>query len=191
MTEHDIAIIIGVIKIVLLSSLVVVFWIGFMTLVRIYSFYEIKRLCRKKKKAGKFKSKILRTFYKSKSWPKLKLGLPGMADRIHPKTRVRFDSKGFPKFKAYYTVKLRKEFWRESRERHFYIANKILYEKSKTSTKLNKLFSKKQKKELANYNTPSGYTWHHHQDKGVLQLVDEEIHAKTSHIGGYSLWGGK
>ena len=36
-----------------------------------------------------------------------------------------------------------------------------------------------------------GYTWHHHQNAGILQLVDEEIHAKTWHHGGYSIWGSK
>lgn len=35
--------------------------------------------------------------------------------------------------------------------------------------------------------TPKGYTWHHHQDKGRMQLVETEIHAKTGHTGGFSL----
>ena len=37
-----------------------------------------------------------------------------------------------------------------------------------------------------------GLTWHHHQQKGLLQLVDSEIHARNQnpHTGGRSIWGG-
>nr|WP_276574887.1 HNH endonuclease [Paenibacillus allorhizoplanae] len=33
------------------------------------------------------------------------------------------------------------------------------------------------------------YTWHHHQIAGKMQLVDANIHAKTGHSGGRSIWG--
>ena len=36
--------------------------------------------------------------------------------------------------------------------------------------------------------TPKGYTWHHHQDNGRMQLVESEVHRKTGHTGGFSLW---
>ena len=29
-----------------------------------------------------------------------------------------------------------------------------------------------------------GFTWHHHQDSGRMQLVPEIIHKRTGHIGG-------
>ncbi|MBO2930305.1 MULTISPECIES: HNH endonuclease [Pseudomonadaceae] len=35
-----------------------------------------------------------------------------------------------------------------------------------------------------------GYTWHHHQDSGRMQLVPELIHSKTGHIGGEAMGGG-
>lgn len=41
---------------------------------------------------------------------------------------------------------------------------------------------------------PIGYVWHHHQDTGRMQLVDERFHATSSrvrHIGGNSLWGNR
>lgn len=38
--------------------------------------------------------------------------------------------------------------------------------------------------------TPAGYTWHHHQDIGRMQLVPSDLHAKTGHTGGASIWGG-
>ena len=168
-----------------------VFLIGFMLLVRIYSFYEINKLCRKKKKAKAIKLKFIRTFHKVKYWPKLKLGLAGMANKIHPKTRVRFDSKGFPKFKSYYTVTLWRKDLRKNREQHFYIANKTIYKNICSNSILKSKFSRNEIKEFSQGRTPDKYTWHHHQDAGVLQLVDHEIHSKTSHVGGYSIWGEK
>ena len=149
-------------------------------------------LCRNKKKknANKLKLKFIHIFSKVKYWPRLKLGVPAMANKIHSKTKVRFDSKGFPKFKVYYTVKLRKRDYRKTRERHFYIANKIIYKNILSNSKLKSKFSKKEIKEFSQGKTPSKYTWHHHQNAGVLQLVEYEVHSKTSHVGGYSIWGG-
>ena len=164
-----------------------VFLVIFMLIARYYCFYRVRTLCRKKKKIGS--SKFFRAINKVEYWPRLKLGLPGKANKISKNTKVRFDSKGFPKFKAYYTVKLRKKYWKESRERHFYMANRILCEDNRAVKKLK--LSRKQIQELNHYKTPSGYTWHHHQDAGILQLVDAEIHEKTGHYGGHSIWGGK
>lgn len=36
--------------------------------------------------------------------------------------------------------------------------------------------------------TPKGYTWHHHQDFGRMQLVESKVHSQTGHTGGFSLW---
>ena len=33
---------------------------------------------------------------------------------------------------------------------------------------------------------PDDYVWHHHQDRGLMQLVDEWAHSKTGHTGGFS-----
>lgn len=35
--------------------------------------------------------------------------------------------------------------------------------------------------------TPAGYTWHHHQDCGLMQLIDSTIHALTGHTGGFTI----
>ena len=35
--------------------------------------------------------------------------------------------------------------------------------------------------------TPDGFTWHHHEDRGLMQLVDERIHGDFWHSGGFSL----
>ena len=35
-----------------------------------------------------------------------------------------------------------------------------------------------------------GYTWHHSEEEGTMQLVDSDIHRKTGHTGGQVIWGG-
>ena len=164
-----------------------IFLVIFMIIARYYSFYTIRLLCRKKTSKPKF----LYAIYRANYWPKLKLGLPEKANKIHPVTKVKFDAKGFPKFKSYYTVKLKEKYYRDTRERHFHMANQILFDDLFSNRNLKAKFSKIQLQEISEDKTPSGYTWHHHQDAGVLQLVDEEIHAKTYHIGGYTIWGSK
>lgn len=37
--------------------------------------------------------------------------------------------------------------------------------------------------------TPEGMTWHHSHKYGEMQLVDQELHRKTGHVGGWSIWG--
>jgi titin len=34
--------------------------------------------------------------------------------------------------------------------------------------------------------TPDGYTWHHHEDTGLMQLVKEDVHGSFWHSGGFS-----
>jgi titin len=35
--------------------------------------------------------------------------------------------------------------------------------------------------------TPRGYTWHHHEDTGLMQLVRTDVHSQFWHSGGFSL----
>jgi DNase/tRNase domain of colicin-like bacteriocin len=35
-----------------------------------------------------------------------------------------------------------------------------------------------------------GFTWHHHQEPGKMQLVPTRIHGRTGHTGGRDIWGG-
>ncbi|WML50611.1 HNH endonuclease [Neobacillus sp. PS3-34] len=43
---------------------------------------------------------------------------------------------------------------------------------------------------LAHGDTPEGFTWHHNEEPGLLQLVHQDEHAHTAHTGGRELWGG-
>ena len=38
--------------------------------------------------------------------------------------------------------------------------------------------------------TLEGYVWHHHEQPGVLQLVNESNHDATASTGGRFIWGG-
>jgi len=35
--------------------------------------------------------------------------------------------------------------------------------------------------------TPRGYTWHHHEDVGLMQLIRTRVHSQFWHTGGFSL----
>lgn len=171
--------------------LVKIILVLFMIILRYYCFYKIVKMCNKKTKNKNQKHKFLNLVRKAEYWPRLKLGIPSKANKRDKKTNIKFDSNGFPIFKSYYTVKLGRKDFKESRERHFYIANKTLYNDKTSKSRVKSKFRRKQLKQLSQGCTPDGYTWHHHQDAGILQLVDEDVHAKTWHYGGYSIWGGK
>ena len=114
-----------------------------------------------------------------------------MANQTHGVTKVKFNDKGFPKFRSYYKVKLQRKDFKKKREQHFYICNKKLYRAVMSCEIALQFNGKTYIKRLEQGETPSKYVWHHHQDAGVLQLVERSIHEKTYHVGGYSIWGGK
>ncbi|SMO95181.1 HNH endonuclease [Melghirimyces algeriensis] len=37
--------------------------------------------------------------------------------------------------------------------------------------------------------SPEGYTWHHHQDTGRMQLIPRDVHQRARHTGGHAIWG--
>ena len=122
---------------------------------------------------------------------RIKKGLPSMVNKRNTRTGIYFDKDGFPKFKAIAEIKLERKYWKKDRETHFYRASKILYEQTQKSLRLRSKFSQHAINTFKQGDIPNKYTWHHHQDKGVLQLVDSDIHAKVRHNGGFSIWGKK
>ncbi len=54
-----------------------------------------------------------------------------------------------------------------------------------------KNFTTSQQKKIKAGKTPDGYTWHHHQTRGYMQLIKSEQHSKTGHTGGRKIWGTK
>ncbi|WP_059173473.1 HNH endonuclease [Bacillus sp. FJAT-27445] len=98
----------------------------------------------------------------------------------------------FPVFDSNFNVVLAEELYLESDEVHFKVANDTLYQAvSENPSLAGKLgLSNADVQSLANGQTPEGFTWHHNEEPGRLQLVDEDTHAQTAHTGGRAIWGG-
>jgi hypothetical protein len=89
-----------------------------------------------------------------------------LAGSKHPVTGVPFNDRGFPDFSAFRHSEVgdvRIELT-GSRGRDFAAANRA----------------------AGLSRTPSGYTWHHHQDSGLMQLIRADVHRATGHTGGFS-----
>lgn len=98
----------------------------------------------------------------------------------------------FPEFDSKFSVVLVEEVYLESDSAQFHIANETLYQSIQENPDLTGELnlSPSDIQSLANGITPEGYVWHHSDEPGVLQLVDEDIHENTGHTGGRELWGG-
>ena len=171
--------------------LLITVWIS-----KVFAFYVLVAVTHEKHKLHKFfNSKKRFKKFQARIWNridygiKIKKGLPSMVGRKNKATRVSFDKDGFPRFNTIATIKLDRKYWKKDRDVHFYQASKLLYVKIQKNSKLKNKFTKKEIIEFKNGNLPDKYTWHHHQDSGVLQLVDRDTHAKVRHNGGYSIWG--
>lgn len=123
---------------------------------------------------------------------------------VHPETSVPFEEDvvilpngdvvegTFPVFNAAFEVEIPEAYYLENDQIHFSMANEQLYQTIQINPELaNELkLTSIDLQELATGGTPEGYTWHHHEDPGVIQLVDEEEHKNTGHTGGRQIWGG-
>ena len=120
----------------------------------------------------------------------------------HPITGVKFerktvvDSDGnevtgvFPEFDSDFDAQLPEDLYEASDKDQFAECNKQLKEAVEKDPELAKEFTPEQLEQIKNGATPDGYTWHHNEEKGKMQLVDSDIHAKTGHTGGKTIWGG-
>lgn len=89
-----------------------------------------------------------------------------LAGKRHPTTGVPFDKNGYPNFSA----------WRHPKVPDIRI--KLSGNRAVDERAANLAAGLKQ--------TPKGYTWHHHQDKGLMQLIESGVHRKTGHTGGFA-----
>ena len=115
----------------------------------------------------------------------------GLRGVKHPKTGVKFNRLGYPIFKKIANCTLKPINFQKTREVHFTICNKRIYNQIMKNPRLKNNFSSSDIEKMRNGLSPSDYTWHHHQQKGVLELVNKSIHNKTAHTGGFSQWGDK
>lgn len=122
----------------------------------------------------------------------------GYKGRYYPKPKVKYIVKKleysdgrkivgvFPKFKSKTNIYLPKELWKATRSEQNAYLNKEL--KNMDYHILKKKFTKDEIK-LIRKGKLKGYTWHHNEKEGLMQLVDAETHNKVKHTGGYKLWG--
>ena len=118
-----------------------------------------------------------------------------LADQRHSKTKVPFDSKGFPNFEKYveYDTKLDiQEFRSKSSTGQMRLATKDLTEAIRKGQVRKSSFNTEQLRAIEKGKSKiPDYTWHHHQDTGRMQLIREDIHRRTGYIGGEAMDKGK
>lgn len=120
----------------------------------------------------------------------------------HPITGVPFERKTveyadgnevtgvFPVFDSEFDAQLPDELLQSSDREQFDECNKQLKEAVENDSELAAKFTPEQLEQIMNGDTPDGYTWHHNEEKGKMQLVDADTHAQTGHTGGKTIWGG-
>lgn len=69
-------------------------------------------------------------------------------------------------------------------------ANQALKEKVDNDPEFAQQFTDEQLEQIENGETPDGYTWHHSEEPGKMQLVSTEEHQNNRHTGGKAIWGG-
>jgi hypothetical protein len=95
----------------------------------------------------------------------------------------------FPKFTSTFETKLPSSLYKASNTKQFAECNKSLANAFESDPSLMKQFTKKQLEQIADGKTPTGFTWHHNEEEGVMQLVKTSEHQAARHTGGNSIWG--
>ena len=111
------------------------------------------------------------------------------------KDTVRFDENGFAEFETRFETLLEESHIGSSRpDLHFRAANKRLYDAVQADSGLARQLGLSAEEVAAlptSRKPPSGYSWHHHQDVGRMQLITDSAHDLAKpHTGGMAIWGG-
>ena len=124
-----------------------------------------------------------------------------LVDQKHPNTKVPFKSKTvdilgtkiegvFPDFKSKFDTVLPEHKIKAKDKDQFDYCNQKLKDAIQKNPGLKKQFSERQIAQIESGQTPSGFIWHHNEERGKMQLVDAREHIGTSHTGGRAIWGG-
>ncbi|TWI35673.1 HNH endonuclease [Paracoccus sulfuroxidans] len=111
--------------------------------------------------------------------------------------KVTYDPNGFPVFQSKADVYLDpKHINTKDSVGHFKAANEAVQTALKGDPRLagRMGLSQQQRDDFLqgrNFNSsPADLTWHHHQNMGLMKLVDRAPHAAFKHTGGMATWGG-
>jgi len=96
----------------------------------------------------------------------------------------------FPVFDSAFDLQLPEKLYKATDAEQNAECNRQLKEAVKNDPELAKKFTDKQLEQIERGEKPAGYTWHHNEDTGKMQLVDTKTHAATGHLGGKAIWGG-
>lgn len=96
----------------------------------------------------------------------------------------------FPEFESVFDTRLSKENYNATDKNQFKECNSKLKETVQNDKILRENFNEQQLEMIENGETPRGYTWHHNEKIGEMQLVKTDVHNKTAHTGGKAIWGG-
>ncbi|MCR4782556.1 MAG: HNH endonuclease [Lachnospiraceae bacterium] len=132
---------------------------------------------------------------------KLKTVYNKFENRVLPETDVKYvrktvDIKGtkvegvFPEFKSVFTTHLPDNILMSSDKVQFNHCVKNLQNEIKNNPGLSNHFSSRQLDQIKTGKTPGGYTWHHNEQLGKMELVKTDIHDMAKHTGGRAIWGG-
>ena len=106
--------------------------------------------------------------------------------------RAEIQEATFPDFSEHcrFEAQLPEDRYLDSDYQQFKDCNEQLNQAYENGTLDTEQSTDRQLEQIRNGDKPEGYTWHHHEEPGRMQLVDSEIHRQTPHVGGRSLWGG-
>ena len=132
---------------------------------------------------------------------KLKTQYNKLENRVCPGTDVKYVRKAvdlmgtkiegvFPEFKSAFTTFLPDNILMASDGKQFNYCIKSLQNEIKNNPALSKKFSARELEQIKAGKTPSGFTWHHNEMPGKMELVKSDIHDTAKHTGGRAVWGG-
>lgn len=97
----------------------------------------------------------------------------------------------FPKFESAFETRLPRSLYNASDLQQFKYCVQKLAGQIENNPELKQQFSERQLEQIRNGEPRiSGFTWHHNEIPGKMQLVNAEIHDTCRHTGGRSIWGG-
>ncbi len=96
----------------------------------------------------------------------------------------------FPQFESIIDVQLFDEMFQATDFEQARFGNQELKEKVQNDPEFAQQFNNDQLEQIENDDTPDGYTWHHNEEQGKMQLISTEEHQNNRHTGGKAIWGG-
>lgn len=120
----------------------------------------------------------------------------------HPMTGVSFERQRirvngvtiegvFPKFQNVVEYQLPERLRLGTESEQFRYLNGQLREQIGKDPGLRAKFTEQQIQMIESGRNPAGFTWHHNESYGRMQLVETSKHAATGHTGGDSIWCGR